>query len=95
MRGTGAEVKVAGCFDSEATCNIMFASADTYDAIEGCHFRSPVYCFDVTGTDSIRPECFARMDACAGHWQVVRDHPKHGEAVGPGCTERLAFGTDQ
>jgi hypothetical protein len=90
----GADVKVAGCFPNEATCKRIFTSADTYDLIEACHFRSPVHCYNVIDGDRVRPQCFARMDACAGHWQVTKDHGSMaGGAAGPGCFERKAPGT--
>ncbi len=88
LRGSGSEVKVSPCYGTEATCREMFAKLDVLDAIEPCHYRSPVYCFDLIYSDYTSPQCFARMDGCAGHWQVSRDYPEKGRKVGPGCTER-------
>ena len=87
-RGDGAKIKVAPCFDTEATCKNLFSRMDTYDVIEPCHFRSPVFCYDTLRGDVARPQCFASMQICAGHWEVSRQYPQDGEHLGPGCTER-------
>ena len=59
--------------------------------IEGCHFRSPVFCFDFISGDTVRPQCFAKMEVCAGHWQVGRDNEVgNGKEISKGCTERTA-----
>jgi len=89
-RGDDGKVVVTPCFDTEVNCKIIFAQSYEKEVFDTCHHRSPVYCYDVTRDGESLPECHARMEHCAGHWQVSRDYPAKGTTLGPGCTERYA-----